>query len=202
MLCTESVDIRTLDILRQIMQMPAFEYFSLAGGTSLALQIGHRISVDLDFFGNHPINKEETFDLLSTFGALKLITHTNNILIFELNGIKIDFVNYRYNLLMPLVKVDNIRLYHKADIAAMKLAAIAGRGKKRDFIDLFFLLNEYSMKEMINFYNQKYPDGSEFLVIKSLTYFDDAEQDISPAILKTIQWEEVKSKIVSEVKQY
>ena len=85
------------------------------------------------------------------------------------------------------------------DIAAMKLNAIAGRGSKKDFIDLFFLLKKYSLKEMISFYNQKYTDGSEFMVQKSLTYFDDADEQLSPKMFYDFNWEDCKQKIVEEV---
>lgn len=201
MLHTNTIFPKTLDLLESIMQINALQQFSLAGGTSLALQIGHRISVDLDFFGNAPINKESLFDLFTPFGKLKLITQSTNILIFEIDNIKIDFISYRYPLMKPLININNIRLFSIEDIGAMKLAAIAGRGKKRDFIDLFFLLKYFSLKELISFYNSKFIDGSEFLVLKSLTYFDDAEQDEDLQMINPVNWLMVQLTIIEEVKK-
>jgi hypothetical protein len=83
------------------------------------------------------------------------------------------------------------------DIAAMKLNAIAGRGSRKDFIDLYFLLRSYSISEMMEFYQRKYPDGSAFLVLKSLSYFDDAEADVQPRMLANVEWRDIKNKILS-----
>ncbi len=82
----------------------------------------------------------------------------------------------------------------------MKLNAIAGRGSKKDFIDVFQLLNEFTLTEMLTFYSQKYPNGSEFMVLKSMLYFDDAENEPDPLMIIPISWEEVKERIVLEVR--
>lgn len=111
-------------------------------------------------------------------------------------------MNYPYPWIEPALFVDNIRLAGKQDIAALKLAAITGRGTKKDFIDIFSLLSFYSLEQMLGFYMQKYSDGSEFMVIKSLTYFEDAEIEVAPVLIKTINWEKVKSTIISETKKY
>lgn len=81
----------------------------------------------------------------------------------------------------------------------MKLAAIAGRGSKKDFIDIYFLLQEFSLQEMLTFYNEKYHDSSSFLVLKSLTYFDDAETEPQPYMLKKTDWKQIKQSIVSSL---
>ena len=101
---------------------------------------------------------------------------SKNILITDINGLKVDFLNYRYQLLDKPMEIDGIRMLSTKDIAAMKLNVIAGRGSKKDFIDLYFLLKKISMREMLDFYLQKYFDGSVFMVQKSLTYFDDADK--------------------------
>jgi hypothetical protein len=85
------------------------------------------------------------------------------------------------------------------DIAAMKVNAVAGRGSIKDFIDIYFLLNEFSIKEMIGFYLQKYPDGSEFMVRKSLTYFDDADNEEAPILFHDISWSEIKKTILLSI---
>ncbi len=98
--------------------------------------------------------------------------------------------------------IENIRMLSMKDISAMKLNAIAGRGSKKDFIDLYYLLQKFSLEEMLNLYNKKYFDGSEFMVLKSLTYFADADADtqITPQMFdKTFDWEICKQKIIDEV---
>ena len=84
----------------------------------------------------------------------------------------------------------------------MKLAAVTGRGTKKDYIDIYFLFDEFSLEEMLRFYRQKFPDGSEFMVLKSLVYFEDAEQENLPVMLREVNWESVKAKIVMETKAY
>ena len=96
---------------------------------------------------------------------------------------------------------ENIRLHSIPDIAAMKLAAIAGRGRKRDFYDLYFLLQKFPLSMIIDFYNHKYPDGSEMMVARSLTFFEDANEDESPRLLEdVVSWNEVKEVILEQVK--
>lgn len=201
MLHTNTVLPGTLDLLKRVMAVPELEDFNLAGGTSLALQIGHRLSVDLDLFGARPFEKDEILDLADDLGTVRLMHATKNILVLDINGVKVDFVNYKYPLLREVHKESDIRLVSLPDIGAMKLAAITGRGRKRDFTDLFFLMNQYSLSELLTFYNQKYPDGSEFLVARSLTYFDDADQDESLNLLQNADWPTVKKTIENEVKK-
>ena len=98
--------------------------------------------------------------------------------------------------------VGGTALADSKDIAAMKLAAITGRGTKKDFIDLYFLLKQYSLSEIVSFYKNKYADGSVFLVMKSLTYFDDADREQPPVMLKQISWTKAKKAITSAVKQF
>jgi hypothetical protein len=199
MLRTNTILPETLDILNGIMSVPELNAFSLAGGTALALQIGHRMSADLDFFGNRSFEKDEITDLTAHLGNIRLMNQTKNILVININGIKVDFVNYKYHLLTAIIIEDKIRMFDLPDIGAMKLAAITGRGRKRDFTDLFFLLQKYSLPEMISFYNNKYPDGSEFLVVRSLTYFDDADNDEELKLITPYDWNKIKAKVIEEV---
>ena len=199
MLQTNTILPKTLDLLKGIMSVSELDAFSLAGGTALALQIGHRISEDLDFFGNRPFEKDEIIDLLSRFGNIHLMNQSKNILVININGIKVDFVNYKYPLLKEVIIEDNIRLLDLPDIGAMKLAAITGRGKKRDFTDLFFLLEKYSLSELLSFYNNKFPDGSEFLVTRSLTYFDDADKDEELRLFTAYSWDKIKARLQKEI---
>jgi hypothetical protein len=184
------------------MNHPSFNEFQLVGGTSLALQIGHRESIDIDLFGSGELEELEVSEFLSTQGKVQILKKSKNILIYVVDGVKVDLVNYIYPWLNPFISLENFRLADPRDIAAMKLNAISGRGSKKDFIDVFFLLKKYSLADMIGFYNQKYRDGSEFLVLKSLTYFGDADAEDTPKMLLPMDWQEVKKRITQEVKHY
>ncbi len=199
MLQTQTVLPSTLELLKKLMLLPELAPFSLAGGTSLSLQIGHRISVDLDFFGNAPFEVNEILDLIHPLGKVSILKQSRNILITEIDGVKVDFVNYRYPMLRDIIEIEGIRLVSTADIGAMKFGAVAGRGRKRDFIDIFFLLKEFSLAELMSFYNEKYSDGSEMMVARSLTYFDDADGDKDMQMLKKTNWNDVKKLILKEV---
>ena len=98
------------------------------------------------------------------------------------------------------IEIDRVRMLSREDIAAIKLNAIAGRGSKKDFIDLYFLFREYSLSEMLEFYSQKYDDGSKFMVLKSLTYFEDADLQLQPQMFKDFDWEKCKHYILEEVR--
>ena len=198
MLHTQTVSPKLLELLKAIMQEKSFSDFALAVGTSLALQIGHRNSVDIDLFGKSEIDKNLFYDILNTYGNVITLQSTKNTLVLSIDNIKTDFVTYQYPLLQEILVMDKIRLLSKSDIAAMKLNAILGRGSKKDFIDLYFLLQEFSLKEMITFYNRKYPDGSAFLVLKSLTYFEDADLQPEPEMYADFDWRLCKEKIILE----
>lgn len=199
MLHYKSVSAELLELLEFIMNQREFDEFNLVGGTSLALQMGHRISIDIDLFGASEIDEDLFLEVLKKFGTVQVIKKSKNILICSVNGIKVDFVNYQYRLLESPLLEENIRLVKKKDIAAMKVNAIAGRGSIKDFIDVYFLLNEFSINEMIGFYLQKYSDGSEFMVRKSLTYFDDADNEEAPIMFQSITWKEIKKTILLNI---
>lgn len=202
MLFFQTIEPATLELLKVFMQTAAFSHLRLVGGTALALQIGHRSSIDIDLFGKYDLDDIETDNIMSAFEHVQLIKKTANIRIYSVNNIKVDIVNYPYTWLDEVLTYKDIRLASKKDIAAMKLSAITGRGTKKDFIDLFFLLKEFSLNEMLSFYKLKYPQGSEFLVLKSLSYFDDADQEESPRMLEIIDWDEIKTKLMSVLGSY
>lgn len=140
--------------------------------------------------------------LSSTIGQTTILHKSKNIKIFQINGVKTDLVNYQYPWLKKPIHSSNINIASIEDIAAMKLSAITCRGTKKDFIDLFFLLKKYSLKELLSMYATKYNDGSEFLVIKSLTYFNDAEDNEDCQMFIQTNWEEVKTVITKIVQDY
>lgn len=202
MLYYQAIPSRALELLKNIQKDTFFSHLRLVGGTSLAMQIGHRLSVDLDLFGEFKHDVLSLEKKLSSLGALELLTQTENIHIYSLEGVKVDIVNYHYPWLKPGIQIDGLLLCSIEDIAAMKLAAITGRGSKKDFIDIYFILQKYSLKEILGFYEDKYKDGSLFLVLRSLVYFSDAEEDVMPKMLMDVSWEEVKNFIEKTLKSY
>lgn len=185
----------TLQLLKDLQGLPLFQETRLVGGTSLALQLGHRNSVDLDFFGKVEAPSEAIREALSVGHTLTVVNESKNINIYLVDGIKVDIVNYRYEWIDDPVSGDGFLLAGIKDIAAMKIAAIVGRGTKKDFIDLHFLLRQFSLQEILDLYMQKYPDGSMFVAMKSLSYFEDAEPDPMPVMFESVSWETVKDSI-------
>ena len=196
MLHLSTLDTTTLELLRKLQSIPALCKTRLVGGTALALQIGHRKSIDLDFFGKIEVEKDELVIALEQIGALTVLKESPRIHIYLLNNVKIDIVDYQYSW---VVVKQGIRMASLKDIAAMKVTAIIGRGTKKDFVDIAFLLRYFSMNDILDFYSQKYPDGSIFMAMKSLAYFDDAEEDIMPYMLTDITWENIKQQILSNI---
>lgn len=188
--------------LNKVVKSEVLADFYLVGETALALQIGHRLSVDLDFFGDCDLEELEITNILNRFDRVRIIKKSENILIYTVGSIKVDFVNYHYKWLSEPIVEDGIKLASMQDIGAMKLNAIAGRGSKKDFIDLHFLLERFSLRELIDFYKEKYPDGSEFLVLKSLNYFEDAELQEMPKMLIPVGWEEIKSDLKIKIQTF
>lgn len=185
----------TLQLLKDLQSLELLKECRLVGGTALALQLGHRRSVDLDFFGTVLQTPDELQDLLRENHDVTIVKESKNIHIYLIDGVKVDIVNYKYDWIDTPVEEDGIRLADVKDIAAMKVAAIIGRGTKKDFIDLYFLLKQYSLKELLELYLQKYPDGSLFIAIKSLSYFEDAEADPMPVMFEEVSWPDVKALI-------
>jgi len=202
MLQVEAIDSSTLELLKRLMRIEEFSGLRLVGGTALALRFGHRFSIDIDLFGRINLDEYELLILLKKAGRVKQLNISTNIKSFLINEIKVDLVNYPYEWISPCVIEDEIRLAGTDDIASMKLAAITGRGSRKDFIDIYFLLEKYSLSDLLKLYNQKYPDGSEFMVLRSLNYFKDADQDIMPTMINNVEWDQVKNEIISQVYSY
>ncbi|WP_455585189.1 nucleotidyl transferase AbiEii/AbiGii toxin family protein [Bacteroides sp.] len=199
MLHLSTVDPQTLELLRQLQNISILSDTRLVGGTALALQIGHRKSIDLDFFGTIKAEKDELVAALEQVAPLTILKDSPRIHIYMLNNVKIDIVDYRYPWIDNVVMKQGIRMASLKDIAAMKITAIVGRGTKKDFIDIAFLLQRFSISNILDFYSQKYSDGSTFMAVKSLAYFDDADDDIMPYMFTDISWETIKRQILSKV---
>ncbi len=195
MLSTKAVEPATLVLLKKIQSIPDFKTLRLVGGTALALQYGHRRSIDLDFFGNVDFTKLNFPHLLSGFAQVRIINNSTHIKEYFIDGIKVDFVNTPYKWIRPAITHKDFIIASPEDIAAMKLAAVTNRGSRKDFIDIYYLLQKYSLADMLSFYQEKYPDGSKFLVLKSLVYFEDADSEEMPGMFEDISWAAIKNSI-------
>lgn len=199
MLFLETVEPATLGLLRELQESALLKDCRLVGGTSLALQIGHRKSVDLDFFGHVDATPEELEDELRQYGDLQVRKNSGNIHLFVLNGIHIDVVNFPFPWQKEIVAEDGLRLAHIEDIAAMIITAVIGRGTKKDFVDIATLLETYSLKQILSFYEAKYPNASSFMALKSLSYFEDAEIQPMPYMFSDLSWEETKMRVLQAI---
>jgi predicted nucleotidyltransferase component of viral defense system len=200
MLQIQTVEPNTLELLRSLMQKEYLNSFVLVGGTALALQLGNRESIDLDLFSTDDFSSNEVLSSLLNDYQIVVNNQLTQTLISTINHVKVDFIKFHYQFIRPFVVIENIRMASVEDIAAMKLDAITGRGSKKDFYDLFFLLQQFSIDDLFSFYIEKYPHQTTFHVIRSLTYFEDAEIQPNPIVFdKTITWEVVKHKIITTI---
>lgn len=206
MIHSDSVLAETLDLLKNIQSKVYMEDFILVGGTALALQLGHRKSIDLDFFCQKSFNTDQLQgELFSDFGFTTDVVDTNT-LIGSINEIKVDLIKHAYPYTKNPIELGGVKYASMQDIAAMKLNAISNSGKRvKDFIDMYFLLKEFTLEEMLTFYCKKY--GQEFPplhVLKSLTYFDEVDLNDWPEMLKEkdLTWRQIKEKIELSVEAY
>ena len=203
MLSIQTVQPDTLELLKAISAQPEVKELRLVGGTALALQYGHRQSVDLDFFGKLPEDKDELIDVVRRVGDVTVFNRSKIILQMVVNQVKVDFVDYsRYPWIDEPILGDGFVLASDKDIAAMKINAIMGRGTRKDFIDLYVLLQHYSLAQIMDFYRQKFPEFSEYRALLSMTYFDDAEMQDMPLMFIETPWEEMKTSIIQAVEAY
>ena len=202
MLSYQTVEPHTLELLKGLSTEPILASTRLVGGTALALQYGHRNSVDLDFFGSVSADAEEVKQVLRKYGTLEVIKETQSIKLYRLDGVKVDIVHYQYPWIDDAIMTDGLSLASPKDIAAMKVNAIEGRGSKKDFIDLYFVLEHYSLNEILDVYKMKYPEYSIFRALMSLSYFEDADEQFMPRMFVPISWEEIKECILNEVRCY
>lgn len=203
MLHLNTVQHDTLALLKTLQAIPELSQTRLVGDTALALHFGHRLSIDLDLFGNIE-DGPETLQITFTKQHLPFAAiHTStNICQYLIHSVQVDIVNYPYPWLADPIIYEGITLAGLADIAAMKLSAITNRGTKKDFIDLFFLLNIFSLEEMLDLYKEKYASGAIFNVIRSLSYFNDADAEPMPKMLTPCEWTEAKNIIVQAIQHF
>jgi len=171
------------------------------------LQLGHRISVDIDLFSETDFETNEILSELCQDLELQVIMRKEkNSLIINARKkntdnefVKVDFVKYAYPLLNELIHENGIRLLSVDDIIPMKLSAIANRGAKKDFFDIYELMKKFTLSEMLILFSKKYPDIAHFHILKSLTYFEDAEEEFAPITLNDTDWSIVKQTIENNV---
>jgi predicted nucleotidyltransferase component of viral defense system len=180
--------------------------FYLAGGTALALQIGHRTSVDFDFYSQ---NEFSAVDLLYRIQQISkkvvLIQHESHTLILKVNGVEISLFRYPYSLLRRLVETEYVSMASLEDIAAMKMVAIAQRGIRRDFVDLYFLMKLLGLKKIFRLTKKKYPPFNEYVGLQSITYFTDAENlsiERKISMYNSVPWEKIKKFMIAEAKKF
>lgn len=184
--------------------------FYLAGGTALALLIGHRQSVDFDFFSLEKFSGamilEELQKILIGDECIEVKEQDSGTLILFINNVKISFFYYNHRLLSDTSKIlNNINLASLEDIFAMKLIAISQRGTKKDFIDLYFLLKSgFTIADTVDVLNKKYEKVkfNKMHILKSLVYFGDANMDLDPRMLKDVSWKDMKEYIKTESESF
>jgi hypothetical protein len=206
MLYLKTVEPHTFSVLRQLMEMPELNEFSLVGGTALALWYGHRKSVDLGLFSNKP------FENIQIINALKNRFHNEFIMeekpprfgIFcFIDEVKVDIIRHPHPLIRPQKTLDGFRFFSTEDIVAMKVQAILGRGKKKDFWDIAELLKHYTVADFVNFHKEKYASQNLLITVpQAITYFADAEESEDPISLKKQSWKGVQDFINGKVREF
>jgi len=204
MLRLETIEQNTFLLLKEMMQIPEINHFDLAGGTTLALYLGHRVSIDLDFFTTQEFDTTKLVNLLEDKYQLSSIIASKNALslyiLYNEKNIKIDFLRHNYKIIKSSVIEDGVRLHSIEDVAAMKLNAILNRGAKKDFYDIYELLKHYSLHELVSYFKIKYPNTNVLMLIKSLDYFLDADVEPDPIALNKVKWIDIKEEISNQIR--
>lgn len=192
---------KTRNLLGKISNRKFIKKFYLAGGTAVALFLGHRRSDDLDFFSEREFNTPLLIKNLKNIGRFEGLKTTENTLAGRLAGIKISFFTLPYKLLDKPIRYNNLSVAGLDDLAAMKILAISDRGTKRDFIDLYFLCqNVRPLEDFLSLFQKKFGkyDYNIYHIIKSLSYFESAEKDETPDMHIEINWKKLKLFFIGE----
>jgi nucleotidyltransferase AbiEii toxin of type IV toxin-antitoxin system len=194
---TASVE-ATLSLLRDASML---DHFYLAGGTGLALQFGHRLSRDLDFFAADLFDEQYLIQRLQSLGEFSLVAEAPHTLHTTIQGERVTFLGYAYPVLFPFLGFLDVAVADARDIACMKVSAIASRGTKRDFVDLYVSAGRFGLANILDWFDRKYAQThhNRLHVLKSLTFFDDAEKDPMPNMIVPLDWEEVKQFFIHSV---
>jgi len=170
------------------------DHFYLAGGTGLALQIGHRRSHDLDFFAHDLFDAEVFLQRVQTLDGFSLTAKAPHTIHATIRGTKVSFLGYTYPLLFPAARFLDVAVADPRDIACMKISAIASRGTKRDFVDLYMSAERFGLTDLLLLFERKYAAAGyqPLHLLKSLVFFEDAEKDPMPEMLVPLDWDVVK----------
>lgn len=194
MLRTETVSPKTFDLLTRLMKDTTFNHFILVGGTSLSLQLGHRISIDLDLFCSVAFDEQKLTEYLRSEYQFELDFIDKETIKGEIEGIKIDCIAHKYPWLKNPIEINGIRLASYEDLAAMKLNAIVGNGTRiKDFIDISYISGKITLNQMLNAYQTKYTSNA-VMVLKAIAYFDDInfEEPIFMLDKRNFDWKKIK----------
>jgi len=206
MLQKKAVRSHILKLIRSLQSDTKFKDFHLVGGTALALQIGHRESIDIDLFTTNDFDVNSTLEYLEQEYAFSLQLSAKNTLKGLIDDIFVDLISHKYPIINKLIESEGIRMLSQDDIIAMKVNAIAGNGTRiKDFIDIYFLLKHHSFSDIITYYKKKYSQRNDLHAIKSLCYFGDIDQKQDwPKLLKEkdLSLETIKSSITFSKDKY
>jgi hypothetical protein len=194
MLHPETIKPDTKSLLDRLSRQEELSGFKLVGGTALSLQLGHRISADLDMFSNTDFEVDPIVRLLDQYDEIKIFAKKKNLLQVFVGGVKVDFACHKYGWLQQGIPYNNIFIASIDDIAAMKLGAVLSRAKKRDFIDLAALLTIRPLNHILEAFLSKYKQRTTLHIIRAMNYFVDAEEDKTPLKILDDRFTWVKSK--------
>ena len=195
------------DLLAEIGQMPFASRFYLAGGGALALRLGHRVSVDLDFFSDvDEVGDDSRTEIVAAFKqrrAIKVLEDVFGNLLMKVGDTHIGFFSYGYPLLEPPAEMLGVRVAGLLDIGMMKLDALISRGARKDFYDLYFIAQQIPLEEMLQQGPIKYPYARDYemMALTSLTYFENADQQMAIESFPPTDWETVKDFFVAEARR-
>lgn len=201
---TEVLPARTKRLMKELSESGVVKGFYLSGGTGLALRLGHRESEDLDFFRSDEFQPVVIQRELEKLGKLEQVMIDKGTLNLFMRGVELQFLHYPYRLLGELNECLGVKVSSVLDIGCTKLQTIAARGSKKDFIDLYFVLRQYDLEELFKAMQKKYAktNYNQLHILKSLSYFADAEKQPMPRMHERVDWEVVKNKLKEAVKSF
>ncbi len=203
MLYKETIEPKTLELLIDLQKEPLLSTFNLVGGTALALHLGHRKSIDLDFFTSESFDLEEVKMMLIKKYDFKVSYSRSQTLKGFINGVKVDFIKFDYPHLHNCDIIDEVRIESIPDIIAMKLLSITDNGSRiKDFIDIAYLSSWFSLEEMLQFFIRKITNSNIMMPIKALTYFDDIDFNESIVMLNNnFDWDKIANRLINMTKE-
>lgn len=201
----ETIGAAMLAILQHVGHQRFASRFYLAGGTALALQIGHRTSVDLDFFSEtDELRDKSRAEIISVMASLNPSVITDHVgsLLFSVQDISTGFFGYGYPLVGQSVEFEGVTLASPMDIGMMKLDALISRASRKDFYDLYFIAQSNPIDSLLKLGRAKYPFARDFELeaVESLTFFENADTESQPDLLIPVEWEGVKEFFVDQAK--